>query len=502
MPIIHWFRRDLRLSDNSALDAALHASAGNIASVFILDDRLLQGRDIAPARVQFLLDCLRQLDASLRAKGAALIVRRGDPAQVLPALVRETNASAVYFNRDYTPLAQWRDARVMHSLEGIGCKVLSFKDAVIHAEDEVLNKAGTPYTLFTPYKRAWLELPKLGPLRAAPWPGVSEDVKRLATQTAIPTLAELGFSLSAEVNAALPPGGERAAQARLDEFTARALDTYHQQRDTPAVDGTSRLSPYLRMGALSPRACLRAAWNWRDENERTPTSHDARAILRPSSQLASGADAWINQLIWRDFYTQILHHFPHVDHASYRPIYDRLRWGSSDAGVDAARFTAWCEGRTGYPIIDAAMRQMNQAAWMHNRTRMLAASFLVKDLLLDWRMGESYFMRRLVDGDAALNNAGWQWVASTGPDPQPYFRIFNPLLQGKRYDPDGDYVRRYVPELARVPDRYIHAPWRMSLAAQEQAGCIIGLHYPAPIVDHTTQKNESIRRFKEIRHAR
>ncbi len=299
----------------------------------------------------------------------------------------------------------------------------------------------------------------------------------------LPSAADLGFSAAQHV----PPGGESEAIKLLTEYKESGrLAAYHELRDIPAAEGTSRLSPYLRFGALSPRACLDAAFG------------SALPLGPNPSQKGRGEDAWINELIWREFYAQILYHFPHAGAGNFRRQYDRLSWGSGSAELDQERFAAWCEGRTGYPIVDAAMRQLNQTAWMHNRARMIVASFLTKDLLLDWRWGESYFMRMLVDGDPASNNGGWQWAASTGTDAQPYFRIFNPVLQGERFDPRGQYVRRYAPELARVPDEYIHRPWAMPAAAQRESSCVVGVDYPAPIVDHATQKEESLRRFKAI----
>ncbi len=492
MPIIHWFRRDLRLADNTALNAAIRDSSGAVIPTFVLDDALLKGRDVAPVRVQFMLDSLRALDDALRRLGSRLIVLRGDPAAELYRLAQMTGAEAVYFNRDYTPAARRRDRRVSEALRADGVRVESFKDLVIFEEDELLTASGQPYTVFTPYKKAWLS--KLPTARSAPealdarlggW--AIPDFPSL-----LPSARDLGFTVTQDG----PRGGEPEAMRLLMQFKdSGALQVYSTRRDFPGIEGTSRLSPHLRFGTISPRQCYAVAVS------ALSYPFPARHSFSPaaSDEKKEGADAWISELIWREFYMQILYHFPHVNHANFNRACDAVCWGSGEAALDEVRFAAWCEGRTGYPIVDAAMRQLNQEAWMHNRTRMIVASFLTKDLLLDWRLGESYFMRKLADGDPAANNGGWQWAASTGTDAQPYFRIFNPKLQSTRFDPDGAYIKRWVPELAHVPVEYIHEPAAMPPLVQAQAGCIIGRDYPAPIVDHATQKEEILRRFKAIK---
>lgn len=496
MSVIHWFRRDLRLRDNTALSAAARDSGGAVIPVFVLDDQLLRGADVAPARIQFMLDCLRELDANLRRQGSRLIVLRGEPAGELTRLAQITGAGAVYFNRDYTPAALRRDARVTQALQQAGLRVQTFKDAVIFEQSELMTSSGQPYTVFTPYKRAWLnrlslsgqaEAQPIEPPALSPLPDTWSDVGL----PALPAAGELGFRVTQE----LPQGGESEALRRLADFKDRgALQAYSAQRDFPAIEGTSRLSPYLRFGAISPRQCLAVAVSTlRGE-------FPARHSFSPAASDAKkeGGDAWISELIWREFYAQILYHFPHADRGNYRREYDRLEWGSGDAALDEARFAAWRAGRTGYPIVDAAMRQLNQTGWMHNRARMIVASFLTRDLLLDWRLGERYFMQHLVDGDPASNNGGWQWAAGTGTDAQPWFRIFNPRLQSERFDPDGVFIRRWLPELAGAPLEYLHAPHTMPPLVQAQAGCRIGSDYPAPIVDHAIQKEESIRRFSRV----
>jgi deoxyribodipyrimidine photo-lyase len=493
MPIVHWFRRDLRLADNTALNAAARDSDGAVLPVFVLDDGLLKGKSVAPARVQFLLESLRALDEGLRARGSRLIVLRGEPAQVLTELARAAGAEAVYFNRDYTPLARRRDQRVADALRASGVRVATFKDLVIFEGAELLTTAGQPYTVFTPYKKAWLS--RLSEQPRAALPAADTPMFQPLTldpPSQAPTLAELGVTAMPDA----PRGGEPEAMRLLKHFKeSGALQAYANQRDYLAVEGTSRLSPHLRFGTISPRQCYAEAVStlsrpFPNKRSFSPVASDAKK---------EGADAWISELIWREFYMQILYHFPHADRGNFRREYDALRWGSGNPALDDERFAAWCAGHTGYPIVDAAMRQLNQTAWMHNRARMIVASFLTKDLLLDWRLGEAYFMRVLADGDPASNNGGWQWAAGTGTDAQPYFRIFNPRLQSERFDPRGEYIRRWVPELARVPDEYIHEPSKMPPLLQQQVGCVIGRDYPAPIVDHAAQKEETLRRFQAVK---
>lgn len=475
--VIHWFRRDLRLSDNTAFAAAARDSKGDVVPVFVLDDALLRGKDVAPARIAFLLDSLRALDAELRARGSRLIVQRGNPTEVLPAVLAATSADALYFNRDYTPLARRRDEQVVDTVRRMGARAESFKDLVVLESNELLTSAQKPYVVFTPYKRAWLS--KVGE-RVSTLPAPAQLAAPVLESPPIPTPADLGVTVEQQ----LPRGGETEAQRLLRAFVAERITRYDALRDFPAEDATSRLSPHLRFGTISPRQCVQAA---------------LEAKYLADLRTHAAFDTWISELIWREFYIQVLYHFPHADRHNFKREYDALRWGSGSAALDQARFAAWCDGRTGYPIVDAAMRQLNQTGWMHNRARMIVASFLTKDLWLDWRWGERYFMQRLVDGDPAANNGGWQWAAGTGTDAQPYYRIFNPTLQGQRFDPQGDYIRRWLPELARVPNEFIHEPWRMTPMDQLRSNCQIGKDYPYPIVDHAAQKDEMVRRFKAIR---
>ncbi|MCS6883222.1 MAG: deoxyribodipyrimidine photo-lyase [Oscillochloridaceae bacterium] len=478
--IIHWFRRDLRLGDNAALTAAARASGGAVLPVFILDEAILFGRFASPGRTAWLLENLRTLDAALRARGLRLIVRRGDPLRELLALARESGAAGVYWNRDYTPYAIRRDTAVKQALRASGLAAHSFKDAVIFEMDEVQTDAGTPYSVYTPYARRWRQRLAAEGCRTYPPPDLIPGEPWPASLP-IPALADLGL----RYDLPLPPAGEAAALERLAAFAdlrrQPGITSYAEQRNYPGIDGTSRLSPYLRLGVLGIRTALRAALDLEGAAALTPAARDS-------------LESWIGELAWRDFYVQVLYHFPHALRGAFKREYDALEWEN-----DPALLAAWQEGRTGYPIVDAAMRQLRQEGWMHNRARMIVASFLTKDLLVDWREGERHFMRLLLDGDPAANNGGWQWAAGTGTDAQPYFRIFNPVSQGQKFDPEGAYVRRYVPELAAVPVRYIHTPHLLPPAEQIRAGVRLGRDYPLPIVDHQTRRAMALNLYRKVK---
>jgi deoxyribodipyrimidine photo-lyase len=451
-----------------------------VIPIFILDTRLLdpEGRFMGAMRVRFMLESLRVLARQLAAQGSGLVLRRGEPQTELVQLVRQTGAQAVYWNRDYSPYGQQRDAAVARALHELGCAVQQFKDAVLFEAGELLTRAGTPYTVYTPYARQWRQQLDEQGLSLAAVPRVQRSAAELPASQPVPELAELGLASTQQAIA----GGAEAGQALLGAFTdlrhRYSVATYHDARDTLAAPGTSRLSAHLRLGSLSPRACVQAAQD----------------VAQRDEAAAPGVHAWIGELAWRDFYVNILASFPHVLRRAFRSKYDAIAWEN-----DPNAFAAWCAGRTGYPIVDAAMRQLNQEGWMHNRARMIVASFLTKDLLIDWRWGERYFMQQLVDGDPAANNGGWQWAAGTGTDAQPYFRIFNPVSQGRRFDADGDYVRHYLPELARVPARAVHEPWKLSAEQQRQSGVQIGADYPEPIVEHATQRKRALELYGVVK---
>ena len=463
--VLHWFRRDLRLHDNTALARAA-AAADRLVPVFVVDDAILARPDTGAARVIFMLGCLRALADALAAAGSRLVLLRGAPEQELPRLARAVGAGEIHWNKDYEPHARGRDARVAEALASAGIASRPWKDHVLFEEREILTAAGTPFTVFTPYARVWASRTPPRPVAAARLPPLPE-YGTLPT-TAIPDATDLGFRTSAS----LPAPGEATGRARLEDFTAHALAAYERERDFPARAGTSGLSPYLRFGAVSIR-----------------TAYAASARSR-----GGGARTWRTELAWRDFYYQLLFHHPNVEREAFRPAFRTLAWEN-----DPARFAAWCRGETGYPIVDAAMRQLDATAWMHNRCRMIVASFLTKDLLIDWRRGERYFMEQLVDGDLAANNGGWQWAASTGTDAQPYFRIFNPSAQGERFDPDGAYVRRWIPELGQVPARWIHRPWDMPAREATRAGVVLGTTYPVRIVRHEEQRVRALAMYEAAR---
>lgn len=466
-----WFRRDLRADDHAALSHALRA-ARSVWCAFVFDRNILDALPRADRRVEFIRDSLAALDESLSQQGGGLAVLRGEPVDEIPRLALELGVAAVYANHDDDPYARSRDARVRGALAAAGIDFRTRKDHVIFERDEVLTATGTPYAVFTPYKRAWLA--RLTPEHLAPH-AVADHAARLVPpregRGGVPALADLGFETT-NVREHLEPGARGAGQ-QLADFLRR-IDRYAETRDFPAVAGPSRLSAHLRFGTVSIRTLARAA------HERMQAG-------------SRGAEVWLSELIWRDFYHQVLHHHPHVAERAFRPEYDAVQW-EQGAGADAA-FAAWCAGRTGYPLVDAAMRQLNETGYMHNRLRMVTASFLTKDLGLDWRRGERYFAEQLNDFDLAANNGGWQWAASTGTDAQPYFRIFNPVSQSEKFDARGDFIHRYVPELVKLAAPAIHAPWLAGTAELAAAGVRLGESYPAPIVDHAQARKRTLERY-------
>jgi deoxyribodipyrimidine photo-lyase len=462
---IWWIRRDLRLTDNPALTAALN-NAAQIVPTFVLDPSLLGSAYVGEKRLAFLFEGLRSLQASLERLGSGLVVRRGDPEAVLTLLAAETGATAVYAQSDFSPYARNRDARVGKSLP-----LVLTEGVTVFPPDAVQKPDGSPYTVFTPYSKAWKSLPRPATTQPAPNSintpqGINSD--GIPVTPALP--AEVPFLAR-----------EEEAQRRLQEFTnSPPIFNYGDQRDRMDLDGTSRLSPYLRFGMISARQVALAA------------QHSIEQATGKATE--KSAVVWLNEIIWREFFTAILYNFPQVRSSNFQQKFDAFQWED-----DPTAFDAWCAGQTGYPVVDAAIRQLRLSGWMHNRARMIVASFLVKHLLIDWRHGERFFMRHLIDGDPAANNGGWQWSAGTGTDAAPYFRVFNPILQGQKFDPAGDYVRRWVPELAQVPTQHIHTPWTMPLAIQRNTGCKIGKDYPAPIVDHSQARARALARFTQIK---
>ncbi len=468
---IWWIRRDLRLSDNPALQEAL--KIGPVIPVFILDPHLLER---TPARrQQFLLNGLAELDTELQRRGSGLVIRRGKPEIELLNLIIETGAQAIYAEEDYTPYARVRDERLSQSLP-----LILIQGQTVHHPASVLKPDGSPYTVFTPFSKAWKALlpASLAPLPAPEhFPpvtlpasaGLSDyPFERSASESAssihsVPSSASLFRSV-----VHFPPG-EKEALRRLYQFTQSSIANYHETRNRLDLEGTSALSPYIRFGMISMRQAAAAA---------------IQQLPSPAGRGdgSEGATTWLNELIWREFYIAILYHFPHVSKTAFNPALANIPWRN-----DKAEFEAWKEGRTGVPVVDAAMRQLRVTGWMHNRARMIVASFLVKDLLINWQWGERWFMDNLLDGDPAANNGGWQWTAGTGTDAAPYFRIFNPVLQSQKFDPNGNYIRKWVPELAHLPSDVIHAPWEKRIRVPG---------YPSqPIVDREKARERTLNAY-------
>ncbi|MCB1941080.1 MAG: deoxyribodipyrimidine photo-lyase [Candidatus Accumulibacter sp.] len=477
--ILVWFRRDLRDFDHAALGEAQRRGR-RVYCAFVFDREILDGlTQRGDRRVEFIRESLVELDGALRRRGGGLLVRHGWPVDEIPALARELAVAAVFANRDYEPQAKRRDSAVSAALAVDGISFESFKDQALLDGDEVLTQAGRPFTVFTPYRNAWLK--RLGEDDWQPYQGRSGTLATTSAGGGVPPLAAIGFAATDLRALGIVPG-MAAGQQLLDDFLGR-ISRYRQQRDFPAVKGVSYLSVHLRFGTVSIRDLVARAV--------------AAGALRAPQEGGEGAATWLAELIWRDFYFMILDRFPRVVEGAFKPAYDAISWQQGRA-ADAA-FAAWCAGGTGYPLVDAAMRQLNGTGYMHNRLRMLAASFLCKDLGIDWRRGEAYFARQLNDFDLSANNGGWQWAASSGCDAQPYFRIFNPLTQSERFDPGGKFIRRYLPELAAVPDRFIHAPWQMSAAEQLACGVVIGRDTPAPWVDHQQARRQTLQRYAVVR---
>jgi deoxyribodipyrimidine photo-lyase len=449
-PVLWWIRRDLRINHNKTLQAAL-MDGKQVIPVFILDEHLLNPP--ATNRQRFLFSGLRFLDEKLRSRGSGLVIRRGNPGDELRKIMQETGANIVFAEEDYSPFSRKRDGRVAEVLPLQLVTGLTVFHPMV-----TLKSNGLPYTIFTPFSKNWKSLPLKNP---EPF-NLPENFPKV----------ELPWSERVLELDPLPdfPAGELEAINRLESFLENKIGDYQLTRDRMDLDGTSTLSPYFKFGMLSVQQVVN------------------RISSLPKN---SGVETWMNELIWREFYQSILYHFPEVTQQSFNPKLRQVAWRNAPADLQA-----WKDGLTGYPVVDAAMRQLRSTGWMHNRARMITASFLTKDLLINWQEGEKWFMQNLVDGDIAANNGGWQWSAGTGTDAAPYFRIFNPVLQSMKFDPFGKYIQKWVPELQRVPKEWIHEPWRMPDNIQETSGVRIGRDYPTPIVDHQIVKQRTLAAYK------
>ncbi len=468
-PVVFWFRRDLRLDDNIGLHEAIRAGS-RVLPVFIIDPRLQQGEWFSRNRTAFLLKTLEALAARLRHLDADLLVLEGDPHEALRALIDSTGASALFYNRDYTPFASERDSDIARSLP---IPVQTFHDNLLIPPAQLSKDDGGPFKVYTAFRRRWQALPK---------PRISKLDFRPQYFAAAARWQSQGLLRQARdriiQHVPLPPADESSAKSWLSNFMARHITGYHTARHSLLIDpfaeaeaGPSFLSPYLRLGILSPRQVYWAA-----------RMTFAESMAEPDRQ---SIDVFCNQIVWREFFMHIMFHFPHVRRGNFRREYDDLAWRNAPGDL-----AAWQEGRTGYPIVDAAMRQLSAIGWMPNRARMITASFLSKHLLINWRAGEAHFMRCLLDGDPAANNGGWQWTAGTGTDAQPFFRIFNPIIQSRKYDSDGRYIRHWLPELHALPDRFIHEPWKLTSAE---------LDYPPPLVEHRFARERALAAFQRVR---
>lgn len=474
MRILVWFRADLRLDDNPALHHACAAARRGVIAVFAVCPAQWHDHDWAPVKVEFLLRNVACLKEQLKHVNIPLLILRNPTFDEIPdallKLARRRLCDALYFNREYEVNERRRDEAVTRAFEHASLAVHAFHDQVTVPPGELRTGSGSFYTVFTPFRRAWTAYVREHTLDAPlPQPRPQPDLP--CPPDAVPEKLT-GFDLD-QGQPERWPAGEGHALRQLTRFIDRQIADYRKRRDIPAADGTSRLSPYLALGVISPRRCLAEA---REAN---------RGRLDGGR---AGPDTWISELVWREFYRHVLVGFPRVSmNRAFKLETERLRWRD-----DPPSFNTWCAGRTGFPIVDAGMRELAATGWMHNRVRMITAMFLTKDLLIDWRRGERHFMRHLVDGDLASNNGGWQWSASTGTDAAPYFRIFNPLSQGQRYDPSGDYIRAWVPELRSLPAAALHDLSRLDERARAR------LDYPPPVCDHQVARQQAIELFRRL----
>ncbi len=470
--VLFWHRKDLRIRDNLGLMAARDRTP-KVIGLFCLDPGILDGDDIAPARVAYMIGSLAELQASYQAAGSELLILHGSPEQAIPKLASAMGAAAVYWNRDVEPYARERDRNVASALKAKDIeRCTQFWDQLLHDPDSIKTGGGDPYKVYTPFWRNWLGHKKLAPVGMLEnCTGLSPQEKATANEAGnieLPTAKDLGYEWE---NGFLLEPGEKAALAKLEAFCDdnREIAEYDEQRNFPAIEGTSTLSAALKFGTLG----IRTVWQTADEAYSRARSDETHANIR----------TWQQELAWREFYQGVMYFFPALAEGPYREHFKDFPWDN-----DKDHFQAWCDGKTGYPIVDAAMRQLNETGWMHNRCRMIVASFLTKDLIIDWRWGEQYFMQHLYDGDLSANNGGWQWSASSGMDPKP-LRIFNPASQAKKYDPDAEYIREWLPEIR-------HLDTSVLISGDIPAQVLEGTSYPMPIVEHKERQAEFKARYK------
>ena len=466
--ILFWHRRDLRISDHTGLAAAREKSP-KIVGVFCLDPQILESDDIAPVRVKYMIGCLQALQERYRQAGSQLLILQNDPVIAIPKLAAALKAKAVFWNWDVEPYSQIRDLAVIDALKTQGIEFLNYNwDQLLHSPTEIFSGAKTPYTVYTPFWKNWITKSKVKPVKTLEnIEGLTEKEQEIAQQAGtinLPCAEDLGFIWNEEL---IISPGELAAQARLDNFAKSAINEYQEQRNFPAVDGTSQLSATLKFGVIG----IRTIWQTTIEALANSNSEEVNASIQ----------TWQKELAWREFYQHCMYHFPALANGAYRDTFKTFPWRNNET-----YFQAWCEGKTGYPIVDAAMRQLNETGWMHNRCRMIVASFLTKDLIINPQWGEKYFMQKLIDGDLSANNGGWQWSASSGMDPQP-LRIFNPASQTQKFDAEAEYIRQWIPELRYVDTEYLVTGKIPPLECH-------GIGYPTPIVDH--QKQQAL--FKQL----
>lgn len=453
-----WLRRDLRIHDHAALSKAL--SIGETYIVFVFDSLILgKLKNKEDKRLTFIIDSLKEIETQVQKKGSSILIRYGDPVEIIPTLAKELEVKNVFCNRDYEPYAKERDVKVGKKLTSLGIHFEQFKDSVFFEKHEVLTNQGGIYKVFTPYKNKWLETfensGKMIPEFHCPLKNLA-PISNNKNILHFDWYKELGFKESPS----LLPGGTKAALKRIKDFSPK-MSEYGEERNYPAKDGTSNLSTYIRHGNISVRDMLREGF----------------------AQKSDGAKTWVSEIIWRDFYQMIMDTFPHIVKESFKREYDQIKFPGTEAD-----FKAWCSGHTGFPIVDAAMRCLNETGMMHNRLRMVVASFLCKTLLVDWRKGEAYFAEKLLDFDLAANNGGWQWSSSSGCDAQPYFRIFNPYSQSEKFDSKGEFIRHWVPELAHLNARDIHQP-----------DPLLAPDYPRPIVSYELNRKRCLDLYSVVK---